>query len=194
MYEWTPIPRTRKSEPLLARSRPTNDEATTVTKRRQVSASRVIAADRQAIFDVIADPAMHPVIDGSGSVQGVQDGGPERLHEGARFGMDMRIGASYRILNTVVEFEEGTRLAWRHWHGHVWRYELAQVDGGTEVTETFDWSRARSKLTIHLLGYPTRNLRSMRATLGRLDKLMTDGNVDGDVDLRSAEGGSGAGS
>ena len=30
---------------------------------------RVIAADPQRLFDIVADPAMHPVIDGSGTVQ-----------------------------------------------------------------------------------------------------------------------------
>jgi hypothetical protein len=143
-------------------------------RRRHVSSSRVIDADRQAIFDVLADPAMHHVIDGSGTVQGARPDGPDRLHEGARFGMDMEIGTPYRITNTVVEFDEGERIAWRHWHGHIWRYELRDVDGGTEVTETFDWSRARSKLVVRLMGYPERNLQAMRATLERLDRLMTD--------------------
>jgi uncharacterized protein YndB with AHSA1/START domain len=138
----------------------------------QVSTSRVIRADRQRIFDVLADPAMHPVIDGSGTVTDVQDGGPDRLELGARFGMNMKLGAPYRILNTVVEFEEGHLIAWRHFHGHRWRYELADVDGGTEVTETFDWSRARSRLSIRLMGWPRRNLAAMRATLERLDALV----------------------
>ncbi len=148
-------------------------------KRRQVSTSRVIAADRQAIFDVLADPAMHPVIDGSGTVRGTRDQAPARLAEGATFGMDMQVGTSYRITNTVVEFAEGERLAWRHFHGHVWRYELRDVEGGTEVTETFDWSRARSRLGLELAGYPRRNLRAMRATLERLEQLMVTGTVDG---------------
>lgn len=147
--------------------------------RHQVSTSRVIAADRQAIFDVLADPAMHPVIDGSGTVQGVQDGGPARLSGGARFGMDMKISAPYRILNTVVEFTEGEGIAWRHWHGHVWRYELRDTADGTEVSEAFDWSRARSKLGLRLMGYPKRNLAGMRATLERLDRLMTTGDAEG---------------
>ncbi len=147
-----------------------------MARREQVSTSRIIAADRQAIFDVLADPAMHPVIDGSGTVVEVQDGGPPRLEEGARFGMGMRIGAPYRILNTVVEFEEGRRIAWRHFHGHRWRYELADSpDGGTEVTETFDWSGARTKLPLVLAGIPARNLRGMRRTLENLERLVTHG-------------------
>ena len=141
-------------------------------RQRQVSTSRVIDADRQRIFDVLADPAMHPVIDGSGTVRSIQDGGPERLGPGARFGMSMRMGAPYKVANTVVEFEEGTRLAWAHFHGHRWRYELEDVEGGTRVTETFDWSTARSKLPLEVAGIPKRNLEAMRRTLERLDELM----------------------
>jgi hypothetical protein len=145
-----------------------------VGRSKQVSTSRVIDADRQRIFDVLADPGLHPVIDGSGTVQDVQDGGPERLSEGARFGMSMKLGAPYRILNTVVEFEEGRRIAWRHFHGHRWRYELEDAPaGGTRVTETFDWSTARSKLPLELAGIPERNLRGMERTLENLERLVT---------------------
>ncbi|MFO7962263.1 MAG: SRPBCC family protein [Nitriliruptoraceae bacterium] len=146
-------------------------------KQRKVSTSRVIAADRQALFDLVADPRMHPVIDGSGTVTGARDGLPERLSSGASFGMDMKAGASYRITNTVVEFEEGQRIAWRHMSGHRWRYEFRDVEGGTEVTETFDWSTARAKLPLELAGFPKRNLRGMEATLARLDRLATTGSV-----------------
>ena len=145
-------------------------------RRKQVSTSRVIAADRQAIFDVLADPAMHPVIDGAGwaEVTGVQEGTPQRLSEGARFGMEMKLGAPYPILNTVVEFEEGRRIAWRHFHGHRWRYELEDApEGGTLVTETFDWSTARTRWTLELAGIPKRNLRGMERTLEKLDALVT---------------------
>jgi uncharacterized protein YndB with AHSA1/START domain len=145
-----------------------------VGKERKVSVSRVIPADRQAIFDVLADPAMHPVIDGSGSVQDVQEGGPDRLEKGAKFGMSMKMGAPYRILNTVVEFEEGRLIAWRHFHGHRWRYELADVDGGTEVTETFDWSTAKSKLALELAGFPKKNEAGMERTLVRLEEVMAE--------------------
>ena len=51
--------------------------------------------------------------------------GPERLSQGATFGMDMKpFGMPYKIRNTVVEFDEGRRIAWRHFGGHRWRYVL----------------------------------------------------------------------
>jgi uncharacterized protein YndB with AHSA1/START domain len=144
-----------------------------VGKKRQLSTTRVIPASRQQIFDVIADPSMHPVIDGSGTVREVQDGGPERLEAGATFGMQMKMGAPYKIANTVVEFDEGTRLAWRHFHGHRWRYELEDADGGTRVTETFDWSTAKTKWTLELAGIPEKNLKAMEKTLERLEEVVT---------------------
>ena len=142
-------------------------------RKRQVSTSRVIGADRQRIFDVLADPSMHPVIDGSGTVREVQSGAPDRLDHGAQFGMSMKMGAPYTIANTVVEFDEGRRLAWRHFHGHRWRYELEDVDGGTEVTETFDWSTARTKWPLEMAGVPRKNLEAMQRTLERLEEVVT---------------------
>jgi hypothetical protein len=82
--------------------------------------------------------------------------------------MDMRIGLPYRIKNTVVEFEEGRRIAWRHFGRHIWRYELEPVDGGTLVTETFDWSGVPVKAYITLMKWPERHEKNMAATLERL--------------------------
>ena len=105
-----------------------------------VSVERVIAATPDRIFDVLADPAQHPVIDGSGTVKHTRGETPARLSLGAKFGMSMKLGVPYGITNTVVEFEDGRRIAWRHFGGHRWRYELEPADGGTRVRETYDWS------------------------------------------------------
>ena len=121
------------------------------------------------IFDLLADPANHPLIDGSGSVRASRSRGPRRLELGSRFGMDMRLGLPYRIRNTVVEYEPGRLIAWRHFNGHRWRWQLTDLgDGRTEVTETFDWSTALSPKSIELLGFPARNRRGIEATLRRL--------------------------
>ena len=98
-----------------------------------VSVSKLIAADRQRIFDVVADPAQHPVIDGSGSVKAVRAGGPDRLSLGATFSMDMHLSADYKIRNTVVEFDEPSLIGWRHFNGHIWRYRFTEVPGGTAI-------------------------------------------------------------
>jgi hypothetical protein len=138
----------------------------------KVSVSRVIAAPAQKIFDLLADPLMHPVLDGSGTVKRSRDGNPQRLALGSKFGMSMRIGMPYRITNTVVEFEDGRRIAWRHWGGQVWRYDLETVDRGTQVTETFDWSKAVSRLLGPLV-YRRTHPPMMTATLERIEREVT---------------------
>lgn len=151
------------------------DEATEVG--HQVSRSRVIAADAQDIFDVVADPSLHSVIDGSGSVRGVRGGG-RKLGLGDRFTTSMRIGVPYLISNKVVEYDEGRRIAWAHIGGWRWRYTfepLADTGGGprTEVTETFDWSTALSRLYVEKLGWPKRHGPNLERTLERLDAYVT---------------------
>ncbi|MGI8760278.1 MAG: SRPBCC family protein [Jatrophihabitantaceae bacterium] len=137
-----------------------------------VSESKVIAASPQQLFDIVADPAMHPVMDGSGTVRASREGGPQRLSMGAEFGMDMKIGAPYKIRNTVVEFDEPHRLAWRHFNGHIWRYLFEPADGGTKVTEQWDARPARRpRFLLLLMGFPARNRKGIRATLQRLDEI-----------------------
>lgn len=137
---------------------------------RIVSASTTIDAPADVIFAILADPRQHNRIDGSGSVQELS-AGPERLERGSEFGMDMKMyGVPYKIRNRVVEFEEGSLIAWRHFGGHRWRYELSPTDGGTLVTESFDYSRHNTvgaKL-IELAGFPEKNRRGIEETLVRL--------------------------
>ncbi len=79
-----------------------------------ISETRAIPAPDSVIFDLLADPRRHRVFDGSGSVRGARPDGPERLSLSAHFGMEMKIGAPYRIEDVVVEFEQDRRIAWRH--------------------------------------------------------------------------------
>ena len=136
-----------------------------------VSESRVIPADPQTLFDIVADPAMHPVMDGSGTVRGTQGEAPARLFLGAKFGMDMKLGAAYKITNEVVEFEDGRRIGWRHFNGHVWRYLFEPVEGGTKVTEQWDARKVWNRLALRLSGFPARNRAGIVATLQKLDEL-----------------------
>lgn len=134
-----------------------------------ISESIVVDAPPSVVFAILADPRQHARIDGSGTVQALLEG-PERLSKGATFGVRMRLGAPYTITNTVVEFEEDRRIAWRHFAGHRWRYELEPVGEGTRVTESFDYSRynALAAKVIELAGFPARNRQGIRDTLPKL--------------------------
>ena len=137
--------------------------------RRIISVSQFVPASPAAIFELLATPAKHSEIDGSGSVNGSLSG-PARLSLGAKFGMSMRIGLPYRITNEVVEFEEAKRIGWRHFGGHVWRYLLEQVEGGTMVTEQFDYSTNRANFVLRLMRAIPNNELAMRKTLLNLAK------------------------
>ena len=121
-----------------------------------VSASAHVDAPAEEVFAFLCRPANHPEISGDQSVKGDRHG-PEMLSaEGERFGMRMKMyGLPYRITNTVVEFEPGSRIAWCHPGKHRWRWEVEASDaGGCTVTETFDMSTSPIKPALRLLGYP----------------------------------------
>ena len=137
---------------------------------RIVSRSTIVPAPAQMIFDLLADPRRHSEIDGSGTVQSAQINAPERLSLDATFGMQMKMGLPYKITNTVVEFEENKTIAWRHVGGHIWRYILESVDGGTKVTEQFDWNKSKAPLILKLRKSPQDNAKSIEKTLENLVK------------------------
>lgn len=142
------------------------DEQATVADRR-VAATTVLAAPPHEVFALLADPHRHHEFDGSGSVRGAVSG-PRRLALGDRFGMQMKITLPYRITNEVVEFEVDRRIAWCHFAKARWRYELEPIDGGTRITETFDYGVSRFPWVMELARFPEGNRRSIRDTLGRL--------------------------
>jgi uncharacterized protein YndB with AHSA1/START domain len=141
-----------------------------------VAVERVVPADPQTVFDILADPSQHPVLDGSGSVRRARAGNPARLSKGARFGMEMHLGLPYRISNTVVEFDEPRRIAWRHFAGHRWRYLLTPVADGTLVREEWDPTPVPHLWPYYALSrFPARNRAGMEATLERLARMVSAG-------------------
>lgn len=97
-----------------------------------------INAPASEIFGFLADPASHKLFDGSGTISN-SISGPERLFLGATFSMAMKIKVPYRIKNTVVVFEENSRISWCHLMKWTWNYELVELGNGlTQVTESFD--------------------------------------------------------
>ena len=135
-----------------------------------VSHSVVVPAPAQDIFNLLADPRRHSEIDGSGSVKAAKVNAPERLSLGSKFGMEMKIVVPYKMTNEVVEFEEGKQIGWRHFGGHIWRYILEPVEGGTKVTEQFDWNTNKSPLMLKVMNAVENNSKSIQKTLDNLVK------------------------
>lgn len=130
---------------------------------RIISASRVVAAPAAVIFDILADPARHPDIDGNDNVAEGTAGSRVRAL-GEIFTVTLTTGSVRE--NHVVEFEEGRRIAWRPAEpgatppGHLWRWEIEPIDDtSSRVVHTYDWTaltdeqripRARSTTTARL--------------------------------------------
>ena len=149
-----------------------------------VTVERFIPAPAAAIFDLLVDPDRHQEIDGSGSVRGTK--GSElgrRLTGGDRFGMSMKIGLPYSMVNEVVELEENRRIAWQtkgpgpfgFVGGRIWRYELEPTEGGTTVRESWDISQesALSRGAVRRLAKTTE--QNMAKTLERIEQIVTAG-------------------
>ena len=144
-----------------------------------VSVERFVKAPAEQVFAILADPSRHREIDGSGTLRDAVEG-PARLALGARFGMHMKAGAPYVMVNEVVEFEADRRIAWqarpdralfaKAIGGRIWRYELEPRDGGTLVRETWDISQERLPPLVWGLRGLTRV--SMNRTMDRLEELL----------------------
>ncbi|MBI3429013.1 MAG: dimethyladenosine transferase [Actinobacteria bacterium] len=135
------------------------------------SARILINAPAKRIFDLLANPRRHRELDGTHTIVGIISG-PERLSLGAKFGMKMHLGIRYRIMNTVVEFEENKLIAWRHLGRWRWRYELRSISPTqTEVTETFDGTTSISQLWLKVRkAYPWVQI-AVAKTLVRLKEI-----------------------
>jgi len=136
--------------------------------KKIVSRSTIVTASPDAVFNLLADPRRHHEIDGSGSVTAAELDAPERLFLNAKFGMKMKKGVPYKMMNTVVEFDDNKLIGWRHIGGHIWRYILEPVDGGTKVTEQFDWNTNRAPLMLKIMNAEKSNAKAIEKTLENL--------------------------
>lgn len=125
---------------------------------RLVSTARVVAAPAEVVFELIADPARQPDWDGNDNLVHADPG--QRVHAvGDVF--TMQISQEMLRENHVVEFIEGRAIAWKPAEpgaappGHLWRWVLEPVAGGTRVTHSYDWSN---------LNDPAREVRARATT------------------------------
>ncbi len=117
-------------------------------------AATTIGAPADAVFAVLADPARHAAIDGTGWVCEPLDGEPLR-QEGQVFRMAMyhsnHPDGRYEMANAIRIFDSPRAIAWEpgqdtgsgtlEFGGWIWRYDLTPVGPSeTTVTLTYDWS------------------------------------------------------
>jgi hypothetical protein len=146
---------------------------TVTSDRNSISASIDVDASAAVAFDLICRPADHPAISGDGTVKGTRVG-PDKLGAiGETFGMSMKLfGLPYRISSTVKEFEPGRSIAWAHFGGHRWRWQVQPTGDDTcRVTETFDLSTSRGAAGLRLAGFPARHRDNVARSVANLAKL-----------------------
>jgi uncharacterized protein YndB with AHSA1/START domain len=129
-----------------------------------VSATTIIDAPAEAIFAVLADPARHAAIDGTGWVGEPLDGQPLTA-AGQVFRMAMyhanHPDGNYQMANRVQVFDPPRAISWEpgqdtgdgnlRFGGWVWRYDLAPAGtSGTKVTLYYDWSAVPEFLRQHI--------------------------------------------
>ena len=122
--------------------------------QENVSATLTVAAGAARVFVVLADPAAHPAIDGTGWVQEAADRAP-LTEVGQIFRMDMyhagHPDGDYQVVNQVQVIEPPRAIGWLtgterddgrvEFGGWLWRYDLAPSGpAATDVTLTYDWS------------------------------------------------------
>ena len=133
-----------------------------------VSATAVVDAPPSEVFDFLRRPPNHALISGDESVR-ADISGPELLEQGSKFRMDMKMVVPYRVTSTVVEFDEDRVIAWCHFGGHRWRWELEQAgDAQTRVTETYDQTSAKAPFLLRLAGYPKRHLHNVAGSVANV--------------------------
>ncbi len=155
---------------------------------QSVSVSRQIDAPAGMLFELLAQPARHPLIDGSGMLRECSGGVISAVGDVFTMRMHNDEMGDYEMANYVVEYELNRRLGWEpvllaasrpedqadlgNRSEHRWSYELTPLSPtSTLVTERYDCSRAPDWLR-KAVKDGTRWTASMTATLEKLDKLV----------------------
>jgi hypothetical protein len=140
-----------------------------------------VHAPVDTVFGVLAEPANHGAIDGTGWVRESLDGKP--LTElGQVFGMAMyhekHPDGRYEIANKVVVFDPPTAIAWEPgqatpdgwstWGGWTWRYDLEPAGDDTRVTLTYDWSAVQERTDIEFPPFPVSHVENSLRNLAAL--------------------------
>lgn len=146
----------------------------------------IVDAPASTVFAVLADPATHAAIDGTGWVRESLDGEPI-TRSGQMFRMAMYFAnpafadGHYEVANKVIAFEPDRAIGWEPGQaredgtvehgGWTWRYDLEAVGPGlTRVTLTYDWSAVPATLREHI-AFPPLPVDHLHNSLANLAKL-----------------------
>ncbi|WP_030371248.1 SRPBCC family protein [Streptomyces rimosus] len=132
--------------------------------QENVSATLTVAAPAASVFAVLADPATHAAIDGTGWVQEAVDRAPltgtGQIFRMAMYHADHPNG-DYQVANKVRVLDPPRAIGWLtgqekddgrlEFGGWFWRYDLAPLGPSeTEVTLTYDWSAVPQSIREYL--------------------------------------------
>lgn len=160
-----------------------------VDTSRKIQVSKVIGAPAEDIFALLADPDRHTDLDGTGFLRGVEGESQPLVAIGQTFTMNMHQDAlgDYRMINAVTALVQGARIGWEpkmdpscelasklgdmQVGGHTFTYDLREVDGGTEVTETYDWMSVKDEQFLAML--PVVSEDDLKGSLDKIEKAVT---------------------
>jgi hypothetical protein len=151
-----------------------------------VSATTLIDATADVIFGVLADPAKHAAIDGTGWVCDSLDSEPLAA-AGQIFRMAMyhpnHPDGDYQMHNQIQVLDRPNAISWKPGYdngdgslgfgGWIWRYDLAPAGPDkTRVTLTYDWSTVPDPVREHI-GFPPFPPDHLNNSLAHLAELAT---------------------
>ena len=151
----------------------------------RIEVQRPIAADAADIFAIVSSPDGHVQIDASGMLMS-STGEPATavgdtfvIHMDREALNDYPLGL-YDVTVEIVTFEQDREIAWtilgqiKPQIGHVYGYRLEPIDGGTLVTQYYDWSAIDESWRKAAI-FPIIPESALRATLGILARTVAPG-------------------
>jgi len=154
----------------------------------QLIATITIDAPADDVFAVLANPATHAAIDGTGWVRHSHDNEPLST-PGQIFRMAMyhpnHPDGDYEMANEVTVCEPPRAIAWKPGYdagdgglgfgGWTWRYDLEPTGPqSTSVTLTYDWSAVPDDIRQHI-GFPPFAVDHLDNSLAHLAALAVSG-------------------
>ena len=150
-----------------------------------IRATAEVAAPLAVVFGLLADPATHAAIDGTGRVRGPIDTehltAPGQIFRMAMYHENHPDG-TYETVNRVRVFEPPTAISWEtgydpgdgslRFGGWFWRYDLTAAGPGTRATLSYDWSAVPDSVREYL-NFPPFPAHHLDASLRRLVELVT---------------------